>query len=122
MIKKALLLFVTALFLIPACEKMDDNYKMYLETEQIYSPKVTNLTADEGLREVTLYWNNPTGDIAKRILIDYVDDSLEINAMIDSAYISDLEIKGYTVSVYTIDEFDNRSVPETITIFPNGEN
>ena len=119
---KNYLLAVLSVFLLFSCDKMDDNYKKYLEIERIYAPKISNLTAAERLREATLYWDNPEGDIAKKIFIDYGDDSLLIDKMVDSAVITNLEIKGYTVSVYTIDAFDHRSVPVSITIFPNGEN
>ncbi len=94
----------------------------YVEEERIYPPRVTNLVAYEGLREVSLTWDNPAGNIARKILIDYGDDSLYYENMVDSVHIDSLEIKGYTVSVYTLDAYDNKSVPETITIFPNGEN
>ncbi|HYX09735.1 MAG TPA: DUF4998 domain-containing protein [Bacteroidales bacterium] len=108
--------------MLVSCDKMGDNFKQYLETEHVYAPKVSNLSASERLREATLYWDNPDGDIAKKIFIDYEDDSLLIDQMVDSAVITNLEIKGYTVSVYTIDAFDHRSVPVSITVFPNGEN
>mgnify|MGYP006299822937 CR=1 FL=1 len=110
------------LVLLFSCDKMEDNYAQYLEKEKIYPPKVMNLVAYEGLREVSLTWDNPSGDLAKKILVDYGDDSLLIETMVDSVHIGDLEIKGYNVSVYTLDEFNNRSVPESTTIFPNGEN
>ncbi|HYW96198.1 MAG TPA: DUF4998 domain-containing protein [Bacteroidales bacterium] len=122
MIKNLTKVLISALFLLVSCNKMDDNYSRYLEIEHVYSPKVTNLIAVEGLREATLYWENPQSDIAKKIFIDYGDDSLLFETMADSAVLTGLEIKGYTVSVYTLDAFDNRSVPETISIFPNGEN
>lgn len=108
--------------LLAGCEQMEDNYKQYLENVPFYPPKVLNLTADEGLKEVKLYWDNPKGEIAKKILIDYQDDSLLFETMVDSAHLEDLEIKGYTIFVYTLDSFNNRSVPETLTVFPNGEN
>ncbi len=110
------------LFMAASCDKMEDNYTQYLAREWIYPPKVMNLVAYEGLREVSLTWENPAGDLAKKILIDYGDDSLLIETMVDSVHIGDLEIKGYDVSVFTLDEYNNRSVPESITIFPNGEN
>lgn len=120
---KNILIFVSMLlFLFTSCDKMEDNYAQYLEKEKIYPPKVMNLVAYEGLREVSLTWDNPAGDLAKKILVDYGDDSLLIESMVDSVHIGDLEIKGYNVSVYTLDEYDNRSVPESTTIFPNGEN
>jgi len=110
------------LFLLASCDRMEDNYAQYLEKEKIYPPKVMNLETYEGLREVSLTWDNPAGDLAKKILVDYGDDSLLIETMVDSVHIGDLEIKGYNVSVYTLDEYNNRSVPESTTIFPNGEN
>lgn len=121
--KKSISLLAALLFSISTgCEKMEDNYAKYLEEERIYPPRVTNLAAYEGLREVSLTWDNPAGNIARKILIDYGDDSLFYENMVDSVHIDSLEIKGYTVSVYTMDAFDNKSVPETISIFPNGEN
>lgn len=119
---RILILGPLLLVLLSSCDKMEDNYEQYLEKEKIYPPKVMNLVAYEGLREVSLTWDNPSGDLAKKILIDYGDDSLLIETMVDSIHIGDLEIKGYDVSVYTLDEYKNRSVPETTTIFPNGEN
>lgn len=110
------------LLLLSSCDKMEDNYMQYLEQEKIYPPKVTNLLVYEGLREVSLTWDNPAGSLAKKILVDYEDDSLLIENMVDSVYIGNLEIKGYNVSVYTLDEYNNKSVPETTTISPNGEN
>jgi hypothetical protein len=100
---------------------MDDNYKKYLDIQRVYSPKISNLSAVVGLRTATLKWNNPEGNIAKKILIDYQDDSLKFNTMVDSAFLDNLEIKGYTISVYTLDTFNNYSVPVSIQIFPNGE-
>lgn len=104
-----------------SCDKMEDNYKEYLERNQIYSPRVTNLTADVGLKQALIMWDNPQGNIAKKTLIDYQDSSLMFDTMVDSVFLDSLEIKGYTVSVYTIDEFNNYSVPTQIQIFPNGE-
>ena len=100
---------------------MEDNYAQYLEEEKIYSPKVNNLTADVGLREATLYWENPVGDIARNILITYDTTEILIEEMVDSVYLGELELKGYDVSVFTLDGFENLSVPETVIIFPNGE-
>ena len=105
-----------------SCEKMDDNFKEYLELQRSYSPKVNNLTADVGLNTVTLHWENPSGTIAKHILVDFRDDSIYFEQMVDSVSIDSLEIKFYTMTVFTIDEFNNRSVPVSVSVFPNGEN
>ncbi len=116
------LIILTFFIALYSCDKMDDNYKHYLELQRTYSPKVTNLSAQVGLKTATLTWDNPQGNIAQKIMVDYQDDSLTFETMVDSVTINDLEIKGYTISVYTIDAFNNYSVPATIQIFPNGEN
>jgi hypothetical protein len=117
-----ILIALAAILSISGCSKMDDNYIDYLKMEKVYAPKISNLTAVVGLKTAMLTWDNPEGDIAKKILIDYQDDSLRFETMVDTAVLENLEIKGYDVSVYTIDAFNNYSIPVTIQIFPNGEN
>ena len=117
-----ILIALAAILTISGCSKMDDNYIDYLKMEKVYAPKISNLTAVVGLKTATLTWDNPEGDIARKILIDYQDDSLRFETMVDTAVLENLEIKGYDVSVYTIDAFNNYSIPVTIQIFPNGEN
>ena len=104
-----------------SCDKMEDNYTEYLNNERTYSPKVKHLVAETGLREVTLYWQNPEGDLAKKIQIDTGDEQLTFDEMIHTATLSGLEIRGYEISVYTLDAYGNLSVPETVQVFPNGE-
>ena len=106
---------------LAGCEKMDENYAKYLEDEIVYSPRVSELKVVSGLREVTLTWNNPEGNVAKGIFIDYLDDTIRVESMIDSIFITGLQIKGYDISVYTFDTFNNLSIPSTVTVFPNGE-
>ncbi|WP_167611543.1 DUF4998 domain-containing protein [Maribellus sediminis] len=117
-----ILIAVVAILSISGCSQMDDNYVDYLNMEKVYAPKIGNLKAVVGLKTATLTWDNPEGDIAKKILIDYQDDSLKFESMVDTAVLENLEIKGYHVSVYTIDAFNNYSIPVSIQIFPNGEN
>lgn len=115
-------LFLSALVIfITGCEQMDYNYNNYLESEKVYSPKVKNLELKQALQEVTLTWENPHGDIAKQIVIDYQDSTITTETLIDSITITGLEIKGYEISVYTMDAFNNLSIPETVIAFPNGE-
>lgn len=113
-----LLLSVTILF--AACEEMDDNYKDYLE-DIVYSPRVTGLSAQNGYQVVTLNWDNPKGDIAQKIIIRYDEEELVFDEMVSSAVISNLEVKGYEMAVYTMDGAGNYSVPAMIYVFPNGE-
>ena len=116
-----ILLSIFIFFGLAACDKMEDNYKQYLEMNRVYSPRITNLSADVGLRKATLKWDNPPGDLAQKILVDYQDDSILIETMVDSVFLDSLEIKGYDISVYTFDKYNNKSVPTSIQIFPNGE-
>jgi hypothetical protein len=115
------IILAIGVFTLPQCEKMDDNYSDYLEINKVYSPKVLNLHSIQGLKQVRLLWDNPEGDIAKKIFIDYTDSTITIDSMITSYHLTGLEIKGYDISVYTMDAYDNLSVPETISVFPNGE-
>lgn len=103
------------------CEKMDDNYKGYLADVKVYSPRVTNLTVVSGLKEATLSWKNPQGNIAVKNVIKLQDSTIMLNGLVENYKLTNLEIKGYTISVYTVDKFDNYSVPATISVFPNGE-
>ena len=114
-------IIVLGIFLLFGCESMDSNYVAYLENEKIYSPKVRNLRSYPALNKVSLAWDNPEGNMAKYILIDYEDDSITTETMIDTITISGLEIRGYTINVYTVDAFENRSIPVIVTAFPNGE-
>ena len=114
------LLLLIALISIQ-CTQMDDNYSSYLDDPAVYSPKVTNLNAISGLREVELMWDNPQGDVAKQIFIDYQDTTITIDSLVEYILITGLEIKGYDISVYTLDAFNNLSIPASISVFPNGE-
>jgi hypothetical protein len=116
-----LLTAVAIIINLTACDKMDDNYRQYLEMNRVYSPRVTNLTAEVGLKQATLKWDNPPGDLAQKIMVDYQDSLLLFETMVDSVSLDSLEIKGYTISVFTLDKFNNKSIPSSIQVFPNGE-
>ena len=113
--------FLLAVLLFGSCEGMDENYKDYLTDVKVYSPRVTDLTVVSGLKEVTLYWKNPQGKIAVKNAIKLQDSTIVLDGLTETYKLTNLEIKGYMVSVYTVDKFDNYSVPATISIFPNGE-
>ncbi|MEI6555646.1 MAG: DUF4998 domain-containing protein [Paludibacter sp.] len=113
------LLLVSLLF--ANCDSMEDNYKDYLKNVQVYSPKVTNLTVINGLKEATLTWKNPQSNIAVKNAILLQDSTIVLDSLVETYKLTNLEIKGYQISVYTIDKFNNYSVPASISIFPNGE-
>lgn len=112
-------LFIAILF--TNCDGMDDNYKGYLTDVKVYSPRVTDLTVVSGLKEATLLWKNPQGKIAVKNAVKLQDSIIILDSLVETYKLTNLEIKGYEVSVYTIDKFDNYSVPAIISIFPNGE-
>jgi hypothetical protein len=107
--------------LLSNCEEMDDNYQNYLANVKVYSPKVTNLSVASGLKEATLTWKNPQGKIAVKNAVKLQDSIIVLDALVETYKLTNLEIRGYQVSVYTIDKFNNYSVPVTTAIFPNGE-
>lgn len=103
------------------CDRMEDNYKGYLTDVKVYSPRVSNLTVVSGLKEVTLSWNNPQGKIAVKNVVKLQDSIIVLDSLVETYKLVNLEIKGYQVSVYTLDKFGNYSVPVSTSIFPNGE-
>ncbi|HET9569935.1 MAG TPA: DUF4998 domain-containing protein [Bacteroidales bacterium] len=112
---------VLLVLLLSNCGRMDENYKDYLTNVPVYSPRVTNLTVVSGLKEATLSWKNPQGKIAIKNVIKLQDSIIVMNGLAETYKLTNLEIKGYLVSVYTQDTFSNYSVPTSIYIFPNGE-
>lgn len=116
--KKTIFLLILACTLM-ACESMDANYSDYLKEVKQYSPRVTNLKADIPERgTIVLTWTNPIGDTAVKIKIDTGDNVYETNEMVNTYLLENLEVKGYTIAVYTIDRYGNLSVPTTVPAFP----
>lgn len=117
-----ILISFIALLVLAGCQQMEYNYEEYLGNEVIYSPSVRNLKDSSILKEIFLTWDNPPSNIATQIIVDYQDSVITADSMIDSIHLVDLEVKGYTISVYTMDAFGNLSLPAVITSFPDGEN
>ncbi|SMO83996.1 protein of unknown function [Saccharicrinis carchari] len=105
---------------ILGCEEMEDNYQQYL-SNRIYSPKVIDLTAEVGYKTALLKWTNPAGNIAKTIEIKYDDVVINTSELLSRYQLNELELKGYNIAVFTIDQHGNRSVPAHIYVFPSGE-
>ena len=118
---KHLIYIITIIFGFTACDSMDDNYKDYLKDIPKYSPRVTNLNAVSSFQTVDLTWDNPAGNIAKKIMIDTQDTVLIIDEMVNHYKLENLEVKGYEISVYTIDAYGNSSIPTTIPAFPKAD-
>ena len=102
------------------CEKMDSNYKQYLN-EYDYSGKISNLRCYLGYERIILAWDNPIDQKSKTILIEYEDgkQQKEYDSLVDSVSIDGLTSgSGYSFTVYTLDNVGNRSVPVSITALP----
>jgi hypothetical protein len=108
-----------------ACNSMDSNYRDYLLDVEHYSPCVRNLQVTiPALYTISLAWENPPGDVAQKIKIVWgteENESVTFNEMITGYTLENMEIKGYDISVYTIDRYGNLSIPITAVAFPGSQ-
>ncbi len=111
-----LLAATVALGGLAACDNMDALYTQYMQ-EQTYSGKISNLQGQSGTGRVVLTWTNPDDQISKKIKIVYGDDKLEkvYDTLVDEASIDGLTASAYQFTVYTMDAYDNLSVPVSIS-------
>ena len=107
-----------------ACGPMDSNYVDYLHNVRVYSPTVMNLTHIDSYRTVELMWDNPQSDAIEHIKITWNigerDTAVVTPEIVDYYKIENMEVRGYTISVYTIDKYGNLSIPQTVNAFPSG--
>lgn len=108
-----------------SCSEMDDNYEQYLENIPTYSPAVRNLKAvSPEVGTLTLSWDIVDDThlikgiqiVAKKTASDV--KTYDINEVVTSYTVTNLELQGYEFSVYTVDGFGNRSIPITATFTP----
>lgn len=118
--------YIKFLFALPllmvifsSCTKMEDNFEEYLGRDP-YAPKVNNLSVQNHFKAVTLNWDLPSSTRLEKIEISYDEVVLE-SELVNSYYIDNLLIKGYTFQVVTIDINGFRSIPVTVYAFPSGE-
>lgn len=130
-----LLCALPALGLLSSCEDMDENYKQY-EVEDIYSGKVLNLVARVGFESAVLAWDNPQDQVSKGIEIvvvgnDTVSYSYDFATLTpsnpevleiyeaDSVRLKNLnQGTAYTMFVYTVDSYGNRSIDVSVPVMP----
>mgnify|MGYP005770868489 CR=1 FL=1 len=130
--RKYFLLFGVAslLFGFVACDKMNDVHEKYTH-EQIYSGKINNVRSYPGIEKVYLAWDNPADRKSHKIYIEYFayEDSLETylndqvfngsRITLDSLIIDSLVYDAaYTFRLYTLDAYDNKSIPVEIMVTP----
>lgn len=101
-----------------SCDNMDALYIQYLQ-EQNYSGKISNLQGQSGTGRVILTWTNPEDQISKKIKIVYGDEmdrhEKVFETLVDEASIDGLTSSAYEFTVYTMDAYDNLSVPVSIS-------
>lgn len=123
---KLILLFVILVGLLTACSKMYDNIEKYAD-EQVYPAKYDTIIGYVGYERVEIELMKagriPADQIklgkAKKTIIEYDDQSITIDSLVSWVNITGLtQPKLYRFKVYTMDEFDNKSVPQEIALIP----
>lgn len=119
-ISNSLFLLMTISFLLlSGCSDLDENYRHYLDDIK-YSSRVQELTGKIGVEKVYLTWTNPEDNVAKNIRIEYGSDMyIETESLVSSIVIDDLtSAVGYNFTVYTLDDFGNKSIGSSIFLTP----
>lgn len=103
-----------------SCRSMEDNYAQYKEP-RIYAATVKNIQVENGFQRVTLRWENPAVESMDYIEIRYEDQLVETQGMVEEITFENLQVKGYTFTLRTVDSYGNTSIPQSVYAFPNGE-
>lgn len=113
------LLATISLLLLSGCSDLDENYRHYLNDIR-YSSRVLQLNGKIGVEKVYLSWTNPEDHVAKKIRIEYGNDQyVETEGLVSSTVIDALtSAVGYNFTVYTLDEFGNKSIGSSIFLTP----
>ena len=120
--------FITIIFALAlvSCGDMYDNMKEYTG-EIIYPARLDTIVGRIGFERVEIdllkAGRIPSKNInlgkANRVLISYDDQEVIIDSLVSWVSIRDLKLsKLYRFNIYTLDEFNNRSVPQQIALIP----
>lgn len=123
------LLFLIILIAIGfnSCDKMDDNYKSYLEDGEIlYIPKPLNLTGKTGNQRIQLEWNVSSNVKIDNWVVSYDDVIVKIpnenSKSTSKQYVIDGVDEGnYIFSVWSESENGNASIKDNIVLTVFGE-
>ena len=117
----AIIAFVTV-----SCSKMHDNIEQYAD-EQVYPGKYDTILGFVGYERVEIELMKvgriPSANIrmgkAKKTVVEYDDKVITIDSLVSWVNITGLtQPKLYRFYVYTIDEHNNKSVPQQIALIP----
>ncbi|GGH08956.1 hypothetical protein GCM10011418_06680 [Sphingobacterium alkalisoli] len=118
--------FVGVLSLIFACKGMYDNVEPY-SAEVIYPAKYDTISAKIGFERVELDLMKagriPSSQISMgkstKTVIEYDGKQVVIDSLVSWINVPDLkQSKLYRIKVYTVDQYDNQSVPQEIAVIP----
>lgn len=119
------ILAVVVLFL-SSCSKMYDNIKQYAD-EQVYPAKYDTIIGYVGFERVEIELMKagriPSGEInlgkAKKTVVEYDDKVITMDSLVSWVNITGLtQPKLYRFHIYTIDDYNNKSVPQEIALIP----
>ena len=122
-------LLVLIAFATGSCSKMTDSIEQYAD-EQVYPGKYDTIIGYIGYKRVEIELMKvgriPSGDIkigkAKKTVIEYDDKVITIDSLVSWVNITGLiQPKLYRFNIYTIDENNNKSVPQQIALIPYTE-
>lgn len=109
-----------------SCKKMYDNIKPYAE-ETVYPQRYDTIAAKIGYERVEIdlikAGRIPSSQIrmgkSKKTIVEYDNQKIVIDSLVSWLNIKGLkQSKLYRFKVYTIDEFENKSVPQQIAVIP----
>lgn len=112
--------------MIYSCKGMYDNIEPYSD-EIVYPAKYDTIVSKIGFERVELNLMKagriPSGQISmgksQKTIIEYDDQQIVIDSLVSWVNVRNLtQSKLYRIRVYTIDQFNNKSVPQVIAVIP----
>ncbi len=109
-----------------SCKGMYDNIEPY-SNEVVYPAKYDTIVSKIGYERVELDLMKagrvPSSQISMgkstKTIVEYDDKQIVIDSLVSWVNVANLtQPKLYRIKVYTIDEFNNKSVPQTIAVIP----
>lgn len=123
---KLITIVVGFVLLLSSCSKIYDNIEQYAD-EQVYPAKYDTIVGYVGYERVEIELMKagrvPASAIklgkAKKTVIQYDEQTITIDSLVSWVNITGLtQPKLYRFNIYTIDEFDNKSVAQEIALIP----
>lgn len=123
---KLISLLAFIFLLLSSCSKMYDNIQQYAD-EQVYPAKYDTIIGYIGYERVEIELMKagriPSHEIklgkAKKTIIEYDDKKITIDSLVSWVNITGLtQPKLYRFNIYTIDQYENKSVPQEIALIP----